>query len=114
MLLAVDGDTISCDGVAMRDIGAGEPNISGYDAPQIERSACFREQLWGEQARDILQDMLIRPGTTVEATGASDSLGMPLVSVRLADGTTAGEALIRLGYAVPWKPGDNYAWCANL
>lgn len=30
-LLAVDGDTIKCDGVNMREMGDGAPNVSSYD-----------------------------------------------------------------------------------
>jgi micrococcal nuclease len=113
-LLAVDGDTIRCDGVLMEDVGSGEPGVSGYDAPEIERSACDRERIWGEQAKAILQEYLDAPGTVIEDLGARDSDRHALGRVRLADGTTAGEKLIALGYAVAWKPGQTYAWCHVL
>jgi micrococcal nuclease len=110
-LSAIDGDTISCDGALMEDIGSGEPNRSGYDAAEIDRSACDRERLWGEQARAILQELLERPGTAVEDVGERDSFGLPLVRVLLGDGSAAGDELIALGYAVAWRPGETYAWC---
>ncbi len=42
-LLAVDGDTIKCDGVNMRDMGDGKPFVSGYDAPEISKPKCQEE-----------------------------------------------------------------------
>ncbi len=113
-LLAVDGDTISCDGDLMEDIGPGEPGVSGYDAPEIERSACDRERLWGEQAKAILQDFLDAEGTVVENLGVRDGDGRELVRVRLAGGVTAGERLIAMRYAVAWRPDETFAWCHVL
>ncbi|MBX3531224.1 MAG: thermonuclease family protein [Rhizobiaceae bacterium] len=113
-LVAIDGDSISCDGVAMQDVGPGEPNVSGYAAPDLVLPACAREELWGSQAKVILQDLLDAPGTVVEDSGERDRYGLPLVRVKLADGRTAGEELIRLRYAVAWKPGETFAWCNAL
>jgi endonuclease YncB( thermonuclease family) len=113
-LAAIDGDTISCDGVEMEDVGPGEPNVSGYAAPRLDLPACAREELWAAQAKVILQDLLDAAGTVVEDSGRRDRYGLPLVRVKLADGRTAGEEMIRLGYAVAWKPGEIFAWCNAL
>jgi hypothetical protein len=42
-LIAVDGDSVKCDGVNLRDMGDGAPFISGYDAPEIWSRKCEEE-----------------------------------------------------------------------
>ncbi|MBI1620378.1 thermonuclease family protein [Aquamicrobium sp. cd-1] len=110
-LVAVDGDTIRCGTERMRDMGPGSPNKSGYDAPEISRAKCAKERLLGEQAKIRLQELLDQRGTRVEDSGKRDRYGRPLVVVKLGDGTTAGEVLLREGYAVRWKPGYKASWC---
>ena len=92
-------------------MGPGAPNKSGYDAPEIRRAGCSKERLLGEQAKLRLQELLDQPGTVVEDSGRRDWYGRPLVWIRLANGTTAGEVLIRDGYAVRWEPGSRSSWC---
>jgi endonuclease YncB( thermonuclease family) len=111
MLLAVDGDTIRCGTERMRDMGPGSPNKSGYDAPELGNAKCAQERLLGEQAKQRLQELLDQRGTQVEDSGKRDRYGRPLVVVRLRDGTTAGEVLMREGYAVKWYPGYKGKWC---
>ena len=110
-LTAVDGDTIRCGTERMRDMGPGEPFKSGYDAPEIRDANCEKERLLGEQARLRLQELLDQPGTRVEDSGRADRFGRLLVVVRLADGVTAGEMLMREGYAVAWHPRYEAKWC---
>lgn len=110
-LIAVDGDTIRCGTDRMRDMGPGSPNKSGYDAPEISRAQCAKERLLGEQAKLRLQELLDQRGTRVEDSGKRDRYGRSLVVVRLGNGTTAGEALMREGYAVSWQPGYRSNWC---
>jgi micrococcal nuclease len=43
-LTAVDGDTIKCNGVNMRDMGDGTPFVSGYDIPEIRNFKCAAEK----------------------------------------------------------------------
>ena len=38
-LMAVDGDTIKCDGQNMRPMGDGAPYVSGFDTPELSRNA---------------------------------------------------------------------------
>ncbi|WP_336057664.1 hypothetical protein [Nitratireductor sp. CH_MIT9313-5] len=38
-LLAVDGDTMKCDGQNMRLLGLGAPNVEGIDTPETMQSA---------------------------------------------------------------------------
>ncbi|MEO4000295.1 thermonuclease family protein [Mesorhizobium sp. CAU 1732] len=92
-------------------MGPGSPNKSGYDAPEISRAKCPQERLMGEQAKIRLQELLDQPGTRVEDSGKRDRYGRPLIVVRLRNGTTAGEALMRDGYAVRWAPGYQSKWC---
>ncbi|MCO5082582.1 MAG: thermonuclease family protein [Rhizobiaceae bacterium] len=110
-LVAVDGDTVRCGTERMRDMGPGAPNKSGYDAPEIGNAKCAKERLLGEQAKLRLQELLDQRGTQVEDSGKRDRYGRPLVVVRLGNGTTAGEVLMREGYAVRWKPGYRSNWC---
>lgn len=110
-LVAVDGDTIRCGTERMRDMGPGSPNKSGYDAPEIGRAKCAKEKLLGQQAKRRLQELLDMHGTRVEDSGQRDRYGRSLVVVRLAGGTTAGEVLMREGYAVKWQPGYRANWC---
>ena len=110
-LVAVDGDTVRCGTERMRDMGPGAPNKSGYDAPEIGNAKCAKERLLVEQAKLRLQELLDQRGTQVEDSGKRDRYGRPLVVVRLGNGTTAGEVLMREGYAVRWKPGYRSNWC---
>ncbi|MGB3503493.1 MAG: thermonuclease family protein [Mesorhizobium sp.] len=110
-LVAVDGDTIRCGTERMRDMGPGSPNKSGYDAPEIGNAKCAQERLLGEQAKIRLQELLDQRGTRVEDSGKRDRYGRPLVVVRLSNGSTAGEVLMREGYAVRWTPKYQSSWC---
>lgn len=110
-LTAIDGDTIRCGTERMRDMGPGSPNKSGYDAPEIGNAKCAKERLLGEQAKMRLQELLDQQGTRVEDSGRRDRYGRPLVVVRLRNGTTAGEVLMREGYAVRWTPSYRPNWC---
>ena len=110
-LIAVDGDTIRCGTERMRDLGPGSPNKSGYDAPEIRNAQCAKERLLGEQAKLRLQELLDQRGARVEDSGRRDRYGRPLVVIRLDNGATAGEVLMREGYAVRWQPGYRATWC---
>lgn len=110
-LVAIDGDTVRCGTERMRDMGPGQPFRSGYDAPEIDRAKCARERQLGRQAKQRLQELLDRRGTVIEDSSQFDRYGRRLVVVRLADGTTAGEVLMREGYAVAWHPGYRSNWC---
>lgn len=69
ILLAIDGDSIRCDGVNMRDMGPGEPFKSGYDAPEIRNAKCERERLLGHQAK--LRDAIDKRDTIIAYCDAS-------------------------------------------
>lgn len=109
-LTAVDGDTIKCDGQNMRIMGPGAPNKSGVDTPEIFRPECQYEKLLGEQAKRRLEELL-RQDVKVEDSGVKDRWGRPLVWVRMPNGETAGEILLRDGYGVVWRPGKKISWC---
>lgn len=72
-LTAVDGDTIRCDGVTMRDMGDGRPFVSGYDAPETgSRGECRQEHRLGEAAKQRMGELLREPGTAVYDSGQHD------------------------------------------
>lgn len=115
MLLAIDGDTISCDGITMRALGDGAPYVSGFDTPEIGRyAACPQEALAGFRAGARMAELLATPGLRVEDSGAVDRFDRPLVTLRLPDGRSIGHVLIAEGLAVEWRPGRSHDWCAAL
>ena len=110
-LVAVDGDTIKCDGVNMRDMGDGKPFISGYDTPETRNAGCEEELELGRAATAAMNEML--PGASVYDSGKRDRYGRPLVSVRLQDGRSVGSMLIGEGLARPWSPKYRPNWCED-
>ena len=112
-LVAVDGDTIRCDGERMRLLGDGAPFVSGIDAPEIRRARCGAEKLLGERARHRLAELIRTDGLVIEDSRKRDSYRRPLVRLRLPDGRTAGGVLLAEGLAVKWLPGQRYDWCAR-
>ena len=99
LLLAVDGDTIKCDGINMRDMGPGQPFKSGYDTPELGKAKCPEERTAGRRAKARMQQLLNQLGVRVVDSGKRDSYGRPLVWVLLPSGETAGDVLLREGYA---------------
>ncbi|TYC51641.1 thermonuclease family protein [Rhodobacterales bacterium] len=112
-LLAVDGDTIKCDGENMRDMGDGRPNISGYDAPETWRPKCQQELELGRAATARMKELLATPGVKVFYSGTEDAFGRPLVWVILADGRSVGSVLTSEGLARIWTPSYKADWCSN-
>ena len=111
-LLAVDGDTIKCDGVNMRDMGDGAPFVSGYDTPEIGRNAeCDAERRLGEAAKARMSQLLATPGVQIERSGKEDRYDRPLVRAILPTGQTIGNVLIAEGLAVEWRPLQSWNWC---
>ncbi len=107
-LLAVDGDTLRCDGINMRDMGSGSPGVSGFDAPELTKPKCQQELELARAAKARYQELL-DSGVTVYDSGKRDRYGRPLVSVLLKDGRYAGDVLIAEGHAVPWP--NEMDWC---
>lgn len=110
-LLAVDGDTIKCDGVNLRDMGDGAPGVSGYDAPEIYSAECQYELDLGREATIQMEELLRTPGLKIYDSGKRDRFQRPLVSVVLPDGQTVGSVMIAEGLAVEWRPGISISWC---
>lgn len=111
-LLAVDGDTIKCDGVNLRDMGDGAPFVSGYDTPEIRGHECDHERDLGREATIRMEELLRTPGLKIYDSGERDRWKRPLVSAVLPDGHTIGSVLIAEGLAVEWSPGNSFDWCA--
>ncbi len=111
-LAAIDGDTIDCQGQRMRILGDGAPYESGVNAPEMgHRADCPAEESLALRARDRLQALLETPGMAIEDSGEVDRFDRPLVTVRLPDGSTAGQTLINEGLAREWRPGVRNDWC---
>ena len=108
-LVAVDGDTIKCNGVNMRDLGDGAPNVSGYDTPETFRAKCDRELALGEKATARMSELLAH--ARVYDSGVVDRFDRPLVWVRLPDGRSVGSVLMAEGLAVEWTPAYQAEWC---
>ncbi|WP_286145689.1 thermonuclease family protein [Labrenzia sp. CP4] len=110
-LTAVDGDTIKCDGVNMRDMGDGKPFVSGYDTPEIFRPKCQQELELGRAAKARMQELLQTPGVQVRKSRKVDRYKRPLVWVMLPDGESAGAVLIEEGLAKKWSSEYTPNWC---
>lgn len=108
-LLAVDGDTIKCNGVNMRDMGDGAPNVAGYDTPEVRSAKCQLELELGRAATAAMNGLL--KGAKVYDSGERDRFDRPLVWVRTADGHSVGSILIAEGLAREWRPGYQADWC---
>lgn len=102
-LLAVDGDTIKCDEVNLRDMGDGAPFVSGYDTPEIFSPECAYERDLGREATIRMEELLRTPGLQIDS-GERDRYERPLVSAVLPDGRTIGSVMISEGLAVEWHP----------
>ena len=111
-LIAVDGDTIKCDGINMRDMGDGAPFVSGYDTPEIRKPKCPEEKAAGQRAKKRMAELLLTPGIGVYKSGEVDTrYKRPLVWVLLPDGRSIGSVLIDEGLARRWTPKYMPDWC---
>jgi micrococcal nuclease len=115
LLVVYDGDTVKCDGENLRLLGDGAPFVSGVDTPEIGRWArCETEHRLGKAAAARLQELIAQPGLQIENSKVRDHLGRRLVTLRLADGRTAGSILIDEGHAVVWRPNKKkHDWCSD-
>ena len=113
-LTAVDGDTIKCNGVNMRDMGDGAPYVSGYDTPETYRPKCQAELELGRAATSRMKQLLRTPGIEVWDSGKRDKTRSkrPLVWVVLPDGRSAGSVLMSEGLARKWTPRYKADWCS--
>lgn len=113
-LTATDGDSIRCDGVAMRLIGDGVPFKTGIDTPEMgSRAKCDRERMLAKEAKKRLAELLRDPGVRIEDTGFRDKTPSrrPLVRVRLSDGRLAENVMLAEGHAIIWRPNVKRPWC---
>ncbi len=111
-LLAVDGDTVKCDGQLLRPIGDGAPYVSGFDTPELSRHAdCPEENHLGLKAALRMSELIQTPGLRIEDSGQKDAFGRPLVRLRLPDGRTIGSILMAEGLAREWTPSYHADWC---
>lgn len=112
MLSVVDGDTVKCDGQSLRPMGAGAPDVSGFDTPEPGgRAKCLAERMLAYLADKRMGQLIATPGLRIEDSGQLDQFDRPLVWLRLPDGSTIGETLIAEGYAQEWLPNQKVNWC---
>jgi micrococcal nuclease len=109
-LAAIDGDSIRCNGINMRDMGDGAPFVSGYDTPETYGPKCDAERRLGERATERM-DQLLGQGAAVYDSGEADQYGRPLVSARMPDGRSIGSILMAEGLAREWTPAYVANWC---
>ncbi len=111
-LLAVDGDTVKCDGQNMRLIGKGIVNERGIDTPEIGSHAkCENERKLALLAKQRLKSLIEGKKVRIEAKGI-DSFDRPLVNLYLPDGREVGQILLKEGTAREWRPGKRADWCS--
>ncbi|MEH7909160.1 thermonuclease family protein [Rhizobium laguerreae] len=114
-LVAVDGDTIKCDGQLMRLLGEGVPYISGIDTPEIGSHArCLKERKLALVAKGRLKELLAEKGLRVVSSGAVDrtQTHRPLVNIYRANGEEIGKKLLKEGFARHWSPKQRNEWCS--
>jgi micrococcal nuclease len=75
--MAVDGDTIKCDGVNPRDMGDGAPGVSGYYTPEIFSAECQYELDLGREATIRMEELLRTPGLEIYDSGERDRFQRP-------------------------------------
>ncbi len=94
MLLAVDGDTVRCDGQNnLLLMGDGGPCVSGFDTPELGwRPDCRAENRLGIAAAARLSELADTEGLRIEESGRLDRHDRPLVRLGLPDGSTIGPA----------------------
>jgi endonuclease YncB( thermonuclease family) len=113
-LIAVDGDTVKCDGQNMRLLGEGVPFVSGVDTPEIGSHAkCMKERKLALLAKARLKEMLAEGGLTIEFYGVRDKTPShrPLVNIYDRNGKEVGQRLLKEGFAREWRPGHRNNWC---
>lgn len=112
-LSAVDGDTIKCDGVLMRDMGDGAPFVSGYDTPEITKRKCKAELELGRAAKARMSELLKTKGLRIVDSGRVDATRTkrPLIWILLPDGRSIGSVLMNEGLARRWTPDYEADWC---
>lgn len=112
-ITAVDGDTISCDGRMLRDMGRGEPFVDGYDAPEITYPKCAKEKRLGLLAKERMEELLNdQAGVQLVYSGIDDAFGRGLIWAYRMGGKPLGEILIEEGLAHYWRYGvPKQSWC---
>ena len=113
-LVAVDGDTVRCDGELLRPMGPGAPYVSGFDTPELfGPKDCPEELDLARAARDRLAELIATPGLVILDSGEVDATQARrrLVWLVLPDGRTVGEVMIEEGHARVWTPDYVADWC---
>jgi endonuclease YncB( thermonuclease family) len=110
-ITVLDGDTILFDDIKVR--------LIGLDAPETREARCTAERQAGKRAAAALRDLIKDKKVRVRMTGWKDKYRRSLAYLEFADGTDIGRKMIELGYALPYKRGDEEKsararhWCGD-
>lgn len=106
----VDGDTVH---LACRGRGLVKARLLGFDTPEVFSPACPAERRAGQEATQILQQMVrTAPVTRAEFRG-HDRYGRDLVRLEIG-GRDVARSMIGTGLALPYAGGRHPDWCARL
>lgn len=111
-LVAVDGDTLRCDGRLLRLLGEGTPFVSGIDTAELRSARCQEELDLARQAKKRLAELVANQPLRIVAEGTDRTRNKrPLVNVYLPDGREVGQVLLQEGLAHEWRPDRKIDWC---
>lgn len=97
-----DGDTIRlCSGERVRISNIDAPELPGSPKCEDRRRQGWCDYRLGFQSRDAL-DAFLRSGTVVISRIGHDAYGRTLATLSV-NGQDAGNYLVSLGYARPWR-----------
>lgn len=117
-IVIIDGDTVALPCVTPSKGCAEKIRFIDIDAPETFRPHCENERRVGLEAKARVA-LLLRGATVyVERSGRQDRYGRTLANLTTAEGDV-GEALLREGLALPYRPGGEAKaariahWCRD-
>jgi micrococcal nuclease len=105
-----DGDTIH---LACPDTGEVKARLLGFDTPEVYSPRCREELVAGQQATEVLRQVLRSGPITAARFQGHDRYGRELVRLEVA-GQDVARRMIASGYAVPYSGGRHPDWCGKL
>lgn len=105
----VDGDTLhlTCDGTLHK------VRLLGYDTPEIYHPLCPAEKLAGEQATDLMRQLVNSAPVTGVAFKGHDRYGRDLAHVQIG-GQDVSTYMLSSRLARPYEGHKHPDWCAIL
>ncbi|MBN9018701.1 MAG: thermonuclease family protein [Rhizobiales bacterium] len=103
-IVIIDGDTVALPCAAPSKGCAEKIRFIDIDAPETFRPHCENERRVGLEAKARVAVLLRGATVYVERSGRQDRYGRTLANLTTAEGDL-GEALLREGMAMPYRPG---------